>query len=130
MPRPSSPRVARRSSWLLLCWALAHAPLSWAQAQGMQPEPPATNRPVALTEVSTEVVAQGLAHPWAVAFLPQGRFLVTERPGRMRVVQPDGRIGPALAGVPAVAAGGQGGLLDVVTDTDFARNRVLYFCFS
>lgn len=130
MPRPSSPRVARRSSWLLLCWALAHAPLSWAQAQGMPPAPPAANRPEALTEVSTEVVAQGLAHPWAVAFLPQGRFLVTERPGRMRVVQPDGRIGPALAGVPAVAAGGQGGLLDVVTDTDFARNRVVYFCFS
>jgi len=75
-------------------------------------------------------VAQGLEHPWAVAFLPQGRFLVTERPGRMRVVQPDGTVGPPLAGVPRVATGGQGGLLDVVLDADFARNRQLFFCFS
>ncbi|HWI81650.1 PQQ-dependent sugar dehydrogenase [Ramlibacter sp.] len=75
-------------------------------------------------------VAQGLEHPWALAFLPQGRFLVSERPGRLRVVQPDGKIGPPLAGVPEVAAGGQGGLLDVVLDAGFARNRQLFFCFS
>jgi aldose sugar dehydrogenase len=75
-------------------------------------------------------VAKGLEHPWAVAFLPQGRFLVTERPGRMRVVEANGRIGEPLAGVPAVAAGGQGGLLDVITDSAFDANRMLYFCFS
>lgn len=75
-------------------------------------------------------VAKGLDHPWAVAFLPQGRFLVTERPGRMRVVEADGRIGEPLAGVPRVAAGGQGGLLDVVTDSAFDSNRTVYFCFS
>jgi len=63
-------------------------------------------------------------------FLPEGRFLVTERPGRMRVVEADGRLNPPLAGVPAVAAGGQGGLLDVVTDADFAKNRTVYFCYS
>ena len=62
--------------------------------------------------------------------MPDGQFLVTERPGRMRVVSATGQLGPALAGVPAVAAGGQGGLLDVVTDADFARNRRIYFCFS
>lgn len=78
----------------------------------------------------TESVTAGLAHPWAVAFLDGGRFLVTERPGRMRVVEPDGRVGPPLAGVPTVAAGGQGGLLDLVPDSGFARNRQLYFCFS
>ena len=77
-----------------------------------------------------EPVAKGLAHPWAVAFIEDGRFLVTERPGRLRVVEPDGRIGPPLQGVPAVAAGGQGGLLDVVLDSDYPRNRQLYFCFS
>ena len=77
-----------------------------------------------------QTVAGGLEHPWAVAFLPGGRFLVSERPGRLRVVQADGALGPPLAGVPAVAAGGQGGLLDVVTDSDFARNRSIYFCFS
>lgn len=75
-------------------------------------------------------VAQGLDHPWAVAFLPQGQFLVTERPGRMRVVSASWQVSPPLAGVPAVAAGGQGGLLDVVTDTAFARNRRIFFCFS
>lgn len=80
--------------------------------------------------VRPETIASGLDHPWALAFLPEGRFLVTERPGRMRVVGPQGQVGPALAGVPQVAAGGQGGLLDVVLDSDFARNRTLYFCFS
>jgi glucose/arabinose dehydrogenase len=80
--------------------------------------------------VEAQTVAGGLEHPWAVAFLPQGRFLVTERPGRMRVVDARGKLGPPLAGVPSVAARGQGGLLDVVTDSGFASNRTLYFCFS
>ena len=80
--------------------------------------------------LSTEIVAEGLEHPWAMAFLPDGRYLVTERPGRMRIVQGDGRLGAPLAGLPAVEAAGQGGLLDVVLDSDFARNRQLYFCYS
>jgi glucose/arabinose dehydrogenase len=80
--------------------------------------------------VRAETVASGLEHPWAVAFLPEGRYLVTERPGRMRVVEADGRLGAPLAGVPEVVARGQGGLLDVVLDSGFARNRTLYFCFS
>lgn len=75
-------------------------------------------------------VATGLEHPWAVAFLPEGRFLVTERPGRMRVVEADGRLREPLAGVPEVAARGQGGLLDVILDSAFERNRTIYFCFS
>src|SRR5687767_11938183 len=81
-------------------------------------------------EVRAEPVARGLDHPWAVAFLPQGRFLVTERPGRIRVIEADGKLGPPLAGVPEVAAGGQGGLLDLVLDSGFSSNRVFYFCFS
>ena len=75
-------------------------------------------------------MASGLDHPWAVAFLPQGRFLVTERPGRMRVVNAQGALGAPLAGLPEVAAGGQGGLLDVVLDSGFAANRTVYFCYS
>jgi glucose/arabinose dehydrogenase len=75
-------------------------------------------------------VAAGLQNPWALAFLPGGRFLVTERPGRLRVVESDGKLGTPVAGLPEIAAGGQGGLLDVVLDSDFARNRSLYFCFS
>jgi glucose/arabinose dehydrogenase len=77
-----------------------------------------------------ELVASGLEHPWSLAFLPQGRFLVTERPGRLRVIEADGRVNPALDGLPDVAARGQGGLLDVLLDADFARNRTLFFCFS
>ena len=75
-------------------------------------------------------VAQALDHPWAVAFLPQGRFLVTERAGRLRRVDAQGNVSAPLQGLPAIASGGQGGLLDIVTDSDFARNRTLYFCFS
>lgn len=82
------------------------------------------------TSVKAVTVASGLQNPWAVAFLPGSQFLVTERPGAMRIVGADGKVGPPLAGVPAVAAVGQGGLLDVVTDSDFARNREIFFCYS
>jgi len=81
-------------------------------------------------EVRASTVASGLAYPWAVAFLPGSQYLVTERPGRMRVIAADGKVGAPLAGVPAVAAAGQGGLLDVVTDSDYAHNRQIFFCYS
>src|SRR5215212_11935445 len=57
--------------------------------------------------------AAGLEHPWALAFLPDGRLLVTERPGRVRIVDKTGRLSQPLGGVPRVYARGQGGLLDV-----------------
>ena len=81
-------------------------------------------------QVKAQTVATGLQNPWGLAFLAGGRFLVTERPGRLRIVAPDGKLSPPLDGLPAVAAGGQGGLLDVMLDSDFANNRVVYFCFS
>lgn len=81
-------------------------------------------------ELRPQVITDGLAHPWALAFLPSQRMLVTERAGRLRLLEADGRLGPSISGVPAVAAGGQGGLLDVLLDSDFARNRTLYLCFS
>jgi glucose/arabinose dehydrogenase len=80
--------------------------------------------------VRPEAVAVGLEHPWAVAFLPRGRFLVTERPGRMRVIEADGRVNAPIAGVPKVAATGQGGLHDLLLDSDFAHDRLLYFCYA
>lgn len=80
--------------------------------------------------VRVQTVATDLQNPWGLAFLPDGRFLVTERPGRLRLIGADGKLGTPVAGLPAIAAGGQGGLLDLVVDSDFARNRVLYFCFS
>ena len=75
-------------------------------------------------------VARGLEHPWGLAFLPDGRMLVTERPGRMRVVARDGAIGAPLGNLPTVVAQGQGGLLDVVLDRGFATNRTIFFSFS
>ncbi len=77
-----------------------------------------------------EVVAPGLEHPWAVAFVDGGRFLVTERPGRLRLIEPNGTIGPPIEGLPAVDAVGQGGLLDLITDSQFAQNRRIYFCYA
>ena len=75
-------------------------------------------------------VAHGLANPWAVAFLPDGRFLVTERAGRLRIVERDGRIGAPVAGLPAVDAGGQCGLLDVVLDPKYAANGWVYWSYA
>jgi len=80
--------------------------------------------------VRAEVVASNLQNPWAVAFLPEGRFLVTERPGRLRVIEPNGDVGAPVFGLPSMAAQGQGGLLDVLLDTDFVNNNTLYFCLS
>ena len=86
--------------------------------------------PSSAGNLAVETVARGLDHPWALAFLPDGRMLVTERPGRMRIVAKDGKLSPPLAGVPKVLASGQGGLLDVVLDRDYAQNRTIYFCFA
>jgi glucose/arabinose dehydrogenase len=80
--------------------------------------------------VTVETVARGLVNPWALAFLPDGRILVTERPGRLRIVSKDGKLSPAVAGVPRVFARGQGGLHDVVLDRDYAQNNTIYFCFA
>jgi glucose/arabinose dehydrogenase len=81
-------------------------------------------------DVHLVTVASGLEHPWGLAFLPDGRFLVTERPGTLRVVGRDGRIGPPLAGVPKVDAVNQGGLLDVALDPGFASNRLVYLSYT
>jgi aldose sugar dehydrogenase len=81
-------------------------------------------------ELEVRTISRGLVNPWALAFLPDGTMLVTERPGRMRVIAPEGQLSPPLKGVPGVFASGQGGLLDVVTDKSFAQNRTIYFCFA
>ena len=76
-------------------------------------------------------IATGLEHPWSVAFLPGGRFLVTERPGRMRIIEADGTLGSPLTGLPAtLVVSGQGGILDVVLDPDYTVNQRLYFSFA
>jgi glucose/arabinose dehydrogenase len=75
-------------------------------------------------------VARGLEHPWALAFLPDGRMLVTERPGRLRFVDRAGGLSVPLAGIPEVYVGGQGGLLDVALGPGFAQDRLVYVSFS
>lgn len=75
-------------------------------------------------------VAEGLEVPWAVAFLPNGRMLVTERPGRLRVVGTDGSLSPPVEGLPPVDARGQGGLLDVALDPEYDANGLVYWSFS
>ena len=75
-------------------------------------------------------VARGLEHPWSLAFLPAGRMLVSERPGRLRILTRNGGVGAPVRGLPPIAAVGQGGLLDVVADPDFAANRTIFFSFS
>ena len=91
---------------------------------------PAQVFPSPAGDLAVPTAAKGLDHPWALAFLPDGRMLVTERPGRMRIVGKDGTLSPALADVPTVFASGQGGLHDVVLDRGFAQNHTIYFCYA
>ncbi|NMG75489.1 PQQ-dependent sugar dehydrogenase [Aromatoleum diolicum] len=80
--------------------------------------------------VNVAEVARGLETPWALAFLPGGRMLVSERPGRLRIVAADGTLSAPVKNVPAVHAEGQGGLLDVVLGPNFATDRLIYFSFA
>jgi glucose/arabinose dehydrogenase len=110
-------------------------PLFWATAFGLLGLPglgaaAGAQTPGAAPVVRIDVLSQGLEHPWALAFIDGGRMLVSERPGRLRLVQAGGELGPPIAGLPKVDAVGQGGLLDVVADSDFAHTRIIYFCYA
>jgi len=91
-----------------------------------------TRAPAAKTvvPVETTVVATGLAYPWALEFLPDGRIIATEKGGALRIVSKDGVISPPVQGVPKVWTAGQAGLLDVAVDPDFATNRTIFFSYS
>lgn len=80
--------------------------------------------------LAVETVAGGLVNPWSLAFLPDGRMLVTERPGRMRIVSRGGKLSPPLAGVPKVYARSQAGLMDVILARDFAQSHEIFFCYA
>jgi len=97
------------------------------------PAPPASAQkryPSSAGELTVETVATGLENPWGLAFLPDGRMLVTERPGRLRLVETDGKLSRPINGVPSVVARGQGGLLGLALDPAFAQNRLVYLSFS
>lgn len=125
---------------------LSGSPAVLAEAQGTAPVPtpppnvpsqePAfegqTRAPQLDSDFSLdhEVVADGLDHPWAIEFMPDGRMLVTERAGRLRIVAPSGEVSDPIEGLPEVDASGQGGLLDVVLGPDFADDRMIYFSYA
>lgn len=94
------------------------------QGQTRAPKPADTER------WSVETVAQGLDHPWAIEFLPDGAMLVTERPGSLRRITPRGDVSEPIAGVPEVHAQGQGGLLDVAVAPDFEQSRRIFLSFA
>ncbi|HJV40401.1 PQQ-dependent sugar dehydrogenase [Caulobacter sp.] len=77
-----------------------------------------------------QVLASGLDHPWGMTFLPSGEIVLTERAGRLRVLAKDGRLSPAVSGLPAVFAEGQGGLLDVTLDPAYASNGLIYWSYA
>jgi len=94
--------------------------------------PAAAQQPIRSAEHAFRVaeVVGGLEHPWSIAFLPDGRMLVTEKAGRLRVLK-DGQLNPQpIAGLPEIAVHGQGGLMDVVAHPQFATNRLVYFSFA
>ena len=104
-----------------------------ANAEGQAPAFPEQTRapqPARPTSFSKDVVVEGLGIPWGIAPLPDGRLLVTERAGNLRLVAADGSLGEPLGGVPEVAASGQGGLLDVVISPNFEQDRQVFLSFS
>ncbi|AMJ60757.1 PQQ-dependent sugar dehydrogenase [Bosea sp. PAMC 26642] len=106
----------------LLASSILLAPAADAQAQRRFPS--------SAGELAVDTVTSGLENPWGLAFLPDGAMLVTERPGRLRLVAKDGKLSAPITGVPSVMARGQGGLLDVVLDPNFAQNRLIYLSFA
>jgi aldose sugar dehydrogenase len=82
------------------------------------------------TQIKVEEIATGLEHPWGLQFLPDGRMLVTERPGRLRIVSRDGKVSAPVAGLPRVHARNQGGLLDIALAPDFDKTGTVYFAYS
>jgi len=102
-------------AWLI-GGVLALCPLFWLLAD----EPP----------VQIQVIAEGLEHPWGMAFLPDGRILVTERPGRLRVIERGRLLPESVKGLPRIAVRGQGGLLDVVQHPDYEQNGWIYLSYA
>lgn len=114
-----------------LLLAAAHALILQGLTPGHSAFAAQTDAPAApRTAVKVETVAKGLTHPWGLQFLPDGRMLVTERPGRLRIVARDGTLSSVIAGVPKVHPSGQGGLLDVALAPDFATSQEIFLTFA
>jgi len=123
MPRLRTRRMLPSPRWVA-AWLAALLGLAAPAAAQTQA------RPATAGQAQTTVLAKGLEHPWSLAFLPDASMLITERPGRLRRFDAQGRLSPPLAGVPAVHAQGQGGLLDVLLSPDFAHDRLVYLSYA
>jgi glucose/arabinose dehydrogenase len=123
-------RLNKKPYRLKTCLLLVAFVSGCAQApvQGQAPRSPTPASVKGVVDVQT--IAKGLEHPWSLAFLPDKRMLVTERPGRLRIVGADGRLSEPLTGVPKVYASGQGGLLDVALSPTFDKDRFVYLSFA
>ena len=118
---------------LVMSLLLATLPACGASETPANLEAPAADKapaPSAAVHVDVETIASGLEHPWSVALLPDGGFLVTERPGRLRRISADGEVSAPLKGVPEVFASGQGGLLDVALAPDFTESRRIWLTYA
>lgn len=120
-------RMVKRIAMTLLLFSLGFSACSLAKPRAPDPEP---GHAPALADYRLVEVAKGLQFPWSLAFLPDGRLLVTERPGRLRIVAADGSLSAPIAGLPPVYANGQGGLLDVALDPAYADNHRIYFSYA
>jgi glucose/arabinose dehydrogenase len=111
-----------KTNKLILCLGLAFI-TPWVSAKTIELDTQAG-------KVNVKSIATGLKNPWGLAILPDGSFLVTERTGNLRIVQPNGTIGAPVSGLPKIMNEGQGGLLDVVLAPDFATSKKIYFSYS
>jgi glucose/arabinose dehydrogenase len=124
LPNLASSRITSCSAVLSI--AVLSSIVSASIASAQQTRAAAAPR----TAVKVETFATGLENPWGLQFLPGGRLLVTERPGRLRIVSPEGVLSPPIDGVPKVSAVGQGGLLDVALAPDFAETGEIYLSYA
>jgi aldose sugar dehydrogenase len=143
MKEPMNVNILKPIPALIALLAIGASVCLFAQDAALNSRPPhgvgqkpafpgQTRAPELKTNVAFDVVtvASGLQTPWGLVFLPDGRMLVTERPGRLRVVSKDGTLSPPVEGIPAMDARGQGGLLDLVLDPKYASNRLVYLSIA
>jgi len=128
------PNALRGFFRLLLAWAIACLPAGAAPIPSSLSDLTLSGCKSADSEqydLQAQVLATGLVHPWSLAFLPDGRMLVSERPGRLRLILPDGTLDPRpIGGLPPIRPYGQGGLLDLALHPDFAHNHWLYLSYA
>ncbi len=132
MHRPLSRATRRASTLLVISSLLAATPLALADTPQPKPAFPGQTQappPKQKSKYRTETITDKLTGPWAVAFLPDGKFLVTERRGTLRTVTPDGKVSEPIAGVPPVKVVAAQSFHDVVLDPKFAQNRYVYFTY-